>query len=224
VKKTFLATSCCLAAAAIWSSCTKKENISCYQQYEVDYQKTDNIITLSATLKIGNENGRLIRVSDARLMTVNGINSKTSSLPLTWDLYGTDDVNIVFRKFDRNFINSVKLSETGDIALSSSDDTVVYRDRPLVIHWTGSPQGGDRMEAAIMSGDNVYPYGGTVSASVVVQADSAVWSKTWMNSLEPGKYKILLWRERTLPLAQNDGAADGKKMVKVTIYRWIEVR
>lgn len=220
----------CIVMAALYSSCVKKEKLPLYQEYEVDYNITDDTTTVSAVFKVENEKGPYAKLVDNHRITVNGITSNaTLAFAITyavgWGFHSLADMDIVFRKDDKSLSNSVKLSDAGTIALSAADDTIVYRNKPLVIHWSGSPkQAEDQMYAALMSGEGVYPYGGNESLSVETQADSAVWSEDYMRSRNPGRYKVYLVRQRTLPLAQIDGSAGGKKIVRQTIYKWIEIR
>lgn len=215
---------------ALLSSCVKQQPPPLYQEYEVDYEITDDTTTLSAVFKVGNEKGPYAKLVDNQRITANGIPSNTTltfavTYAVGWGFHGSPDIDLVFRKDDKTLNNSVKLSDAGNIAFSATNDTIIYRNKPLVIHWSGSPnQAEDKMYAALMSGPGVYLYGQNESLSVATQADSAVWNEDYMRSRLPGKYKIYLVRERTLPLVQADGSAGGKKIIRTTIYRWVEIR
>lgn len=216
-----------VAATLLTPGCKPKpvESPFLYQEYAIIYNTTDSNCTALAAFHPGDSSTHRTTISDATLVTANGMNPKITKYKdepypdqVSWPINGPS-VMFAFKRNNSTLINKAGRM-IGDISIAV--DTVLSVNDTIRIFWAASPLQPDETATVWTERqydtsypDDTYPRG-NIPGTFTGSACTLDFSKT--HKFRPGIYTLTVLKEKRLPLQQPDGNASGN------ITEFIQIR
>lgn len=199
---------------------------SLHQYYQVNYLLNENRCWAKANFTVAQQGVPAAIFSDKSMVTANGMTDNTSVTAtlreFIWNINDMPDVTFEFKKKDGTITNKVQRSSIGDIELVI--DSVLPVADTMRAAWTGT---------TLLEGESVHmsmnridsqnePMPEGIYVDFTGKECTLDFGKT--KSFTPGTYRVLIVKEKIVPLQEVDGTGAGEILVTLNAMKMVTVK
>lgn len=199
---------------------------SLHQYYQVNYLLTENRCWAKANFTVAQQGGPAAIFTDKSIVTANGMTDNigvtTSLREFIWNINDMTDVTFEFKKKDGTITNKVQRSSIGDIELVM--DSVLPVTDTMRAAWKGTTlQEGESVHISMNRMDSQNePMAEGIYVDFTGKECTLDFGKT--RSFTPGTYRVLIVKEKILPLQEVDGTGSGELAVTLNAIKMVSVK
>jgi len=207
------------------ASCTKsvdsddlKDAVPYYQQYEVAYDKTHNIVNAVATYRVREASGAKVELAGSANVRVNNMPANTSTIDktrYTWTLNGSPDVDFVLTKNSGETVtNTVLRADIGDVEFGGDFPSAMARTAGFSFSWIGTAISNNEALNVSLTSDQA---GEIVTKAVT--GNTVTFSPAELKNCPAGNITVALYRVKDIAVKAEDQGAGGTIQLRLNVSR-----